>query len=159
MEVRFLQLQNALLPMLTTPSGIIKEVRLLPEKALSPIHITLLGITVALQPSIKVLVLVSIMALQPSRESYIALPSSTTMEIRLLQPKKALPSILVTLWGIMMEVRLLQLLKADFPIFVTLSGIVMEVRLLQDENANSPILVILWGIVIETRLVQFVNVL
>ena len=70
--------------------GIVTEVRpLQPEKALSPMDVTLLGMVVFLQPCINVLLAVSIMALQLSRESYFVLPLSTLMEAKPLQPQKA----------------------------------------------------------------------
>ena len=49
--------------------------------------VTLLGIIVFMQPSIKVLVAVSIIALHPLRESYMLFPDSTIIEVRLVQPK------------------------------------------------------------------------
>ena len=65
-----LQPEKAPSPMLVTLFGIIIEVRpLQPEKALSPIDVTLLGIMVFLHPSINMLDAVLIMALQLSRES------------------------------------------------------------------------------------------
>ena len=51
------------------------------------IFVTLEGITLALHPAIKAFSLVSMMALQFSRESYVSLPSATTIEVRFLQPK------------------------------------------------------------------------
>ena len=47
--------------------------------AYETIVVTVLGMTVFLQPTIKVLLLVLIMALQPFRESYTVLSSSTTV--------------------------------------------------------------------------------
>ena len=49
--------------------GIVKEVKPLPQKEPAPIVVTLEGINVFLHPTIKVLVAVSMMALQPSRLS------------------------------------------------------------------------------------------
>ena len=68
--------------------------------------VTLLGITVFLQPAIKVFVAVSIMALQSLRESYFAFSDSTIMEERLEQPSTTRTSIVFTLLGIFIEVRL-----------------------------------------------------
>ena len=66
--------------------GIEIEVRPLhPRNALKPILVTLFGMTVFLHPAIMVLDAVSIIALQLSRESYLGLPLSTLMEVRLLQ--------------------------------------------------------------------------
>ena len=112
------------------------EARLLqPSNAEIPIEVTLLGIIVAEQPALRQLLLVSIMALQLSRESYVVLPSSTMMEVRLLQPEKAEPPMLATLSGMVMEVRLLQPENAQIPMLVTPSGIVMDARLPQPLNA------------------------
>ena len=69
-EVRLLHLINALSPMLVTLLGIVMEVRL--ERianAPSPILVTLLGIIVDAHPCINVLLFVSMIALQLSRES------------------------------------------------------------------------------------------
>jgi hypothetical protein len=68
-------------------------------------EVTLSGITVFMHPAMIVFVAVSIIALHPLRESYFVLPSSTTMEVNLLQPRKAEVPIEVTLLGIVMEVR------------------------------------------------------
>ena len=67
--------------------------------------------------------------------------SGMTIEVRLEQPEKAPPPMLVTLEGILMEVRLEQPLKALFPMLVTLEGILMEVRLERPLKAYSPMAV------------------
>ena len=86
MEAREAQLVNAELPILVTLLGMVMEVREeQPEKAPLPILVTLLGIIVFWQPTIRVLVAVSIIALQFSRLSYVLLPLSTTIEVRLEQ--------------------------------------------------------------------------
>ena len=93
--------------MLVTLLGISTEVRLVHQmNAHSPILVTLLGITVFLQPKINVLVAVSIIALQLLRESYIEFPLDTTIVVRPVQPENAEPPMLVTLLGIVTEVRL-----------------------------------------------------
>ena len=92
--------------MLVTLLGIVTDVR--PEQslnALNPMLVTLLGIVVDWHPAIRVLEAVSIMALQFSRESYIVLPLSTTIEVREEQPLKAELPMLVTLLGIVTDVR------------------------------------------------------
>ena len=71
----------------------------------SPMLVTELGIMVDWQPAMSVLLAVSIIALQLSRESYIVLPLSTTIEVRLSQPASTANSMLVTELGIVMEVR------------------------------------------------------
>ena len=92
--------------MLVTELGIVMEVRA--EQTLnapSPMLVTELGMVVDWHPAIRVLEAVSIIALQFSRESYIVLPLSTTMEVREEQYMNALFSMLVTELGIVMEVR------------------------------------------------------
>ena len=69
---------------------------------------TPLGMTVFLQPAIRVLDSVSIMALQLLRESYFVLPVSTLIEVRLVQKEKAELPMDVTLLGMVTEVRLVQ---------------------------------------------------
>ena len=93
--------------------------------------VTLLGIVVFLHPAIRVFELVSIMALQLSLESYLLLPASTLMEVRLVQPKNVHPPMLVTLLGMVMEVRAVQSSNASSPMLLTLLGMAMEVRLVQ----------------------------
>ena len=70
--------------------------------------VTELGMDVFIQPTIKVLVPISIIALQLFRESYMGFLSSTTMDVKPLQLAKAPPSMLVTELGIVTEVRPLQ---------------------------------------------------
>ena len=98
-------------------------------KAAYPILVTLSGISVATQPAINVLLLVSIMALHPPRESNVVLFSATVMVVRLGHSAKAPIPMLATLAGMVMAVRLLQLKKAYASMLVTLSGMVMAVRL------------------------------
>jgi hypothetical protein len=109
MVVRLLQSEKAHTPMLVTPSGMVMEVRLLQLwKAEPPMLVTLSGIIVAEHPVIRVLLLVSMIALHPPRESYTAFPSATVMAVRLVQPEKASSPMLVTPSGMVMAVRLLQ---------------------------------------------------
>ena len=79
------QPEKASFPMLVTLLGISMDVRPQPEKAWSPMLVTLLGIVLLLHPCTKLLVAVSIMALQPSRLSYFGFPSATTIEVIFLQ--------------------------------------------------------------------------
>ena len=82
-DVRPLQLWNAPFPMLVTPSGIVMEVSSLqPPNAQFPMLVTLLGIIVFLQPAIRALYAVLMIALQLSLESYTVFPSSTVIEVR-----------------------------------------------------------------------------
>ena len=115
---------------------------------------TLLGIIVFEHPFIKVLVAVSIMALQLSRESYFGLPLSTLIDVKPLQPKKALSPMDVTLLGMVRDVRPLQPEKACSPIDVTLPGMVRDVRPLQPEKACSPIDVTPPGMASDVRPLQ-----
>ena len=129
------QPSNAEPPMLVTESGMLIDVNRQPWNAWSPIFITELGIMVDLQPAIRVLEAVSIMALQFSRESYIVLPLSTNMEVREEQPLNAPVSMLLTELGMVREVREEQPLNALFPMLVTELGRVREVREEQPLNA------------------------
>ena len=107
-----------------TESGIVTDLKpKQPAKALSPIAIIELDITVFLHPTINLFVVVSMMALQLSLESYILLPSSTAKLVMLGQRVKAPTSISVTEFGIMTDVSSAQLLNADRPIEVTEFGI------------------------------------
>ena len=123
--------EKALLPMDVTLLGIVMDVSPLQySKAFLPILVTLLGIIVSLHPDKIVLVAVLMMALQLSRESYMVLPFSTLIEVR-LQPEKAETPMLVTLLGMVTEVKPLQPEKAKSSMYLTLLGIVTEVRPLQ----------------------------
>ena len=70
--------------------------------------VTLLGIIVDLQPAIRVLDEVSIIALQLSRESYVVFSPSTMIEVKLKQLEKAASPMLVTLLGMVTEIKSLQ---------------------------------------------------
>ena len=80
-----------------------------PSNADFPMLVTELGMVVDWHPAISVLEAVSIMALQFSRESYIVLPLSTTMEVREEQYENADSPMLVTEVGMVTEVREKQL--------------------------------------------------
>ena len=67
--------------------------------------VTPLGMTVFMQPDNKVLLDVSIIALQLFLESYFGLSSATNIEVKPEQPSNALDSMLVTPAGISMEVK------------------------------------------------------
>lgn len=73
--------------------------------------VTLLGITVFLHPLINLLLSFSMMALQSLRESYTVLPSCTLMVSKLIQPRKGIPQMPVTLAGIITLVSDEQLTK------------------------------------------------
>ena len=112
MEVREEQSSNAQPPMLVTELGMVTEVREeQPLNAWSPMLVTELGMVVDWHPAIRVLEAVSIMALQFSRESYIVLPLSTTMEVREVQLSNTSLVISFTEAGMMIEVREVQLLN------------------------------------------------
>ena len=108
--------------------------------------VTLLGITVFLQPATSVLLAVSIMALQPSRLSYTLLSAATVMLSRPEHSPNASYPMLVTLLGISTLVRPKQLWNAPTPMLVTLLGISMLVRPEQPWNTQYPMLVTLLGI-------------
>ena len=99
------QFSNASFSMLTTPLGMVIDFRFERlSKAYWPIEVTLLGIEVFVHPHTKVLVAVSMMALQLLRESYFVLLASTFIEVRPPHPRKALFEMFVTLEGIVKEV-------------------------------------------------------
>ena len=133
--VRPVQPQKASPPIFTTESGIAISVSpVQPSKAPFPIAVTELGITVPLQPAISVLLSVSIMALQLSRESYFLLPAETVIVVRLSH------------W-----------LNNASPMVVNDAGISMLVSPQQQENACSPISCTELGIVIAVSPVQSWN--
>ena len=108
-EVNPEQPEKAELEILVTFSPIVTEVS--PEqsaKARSPIEVTELGMVVFLQPTIKLFVDVSIIALQLLRESYVLLFLSTTKEVSPEQSRKAHEPMDVTELGMVNEVRLEQ---------------------------------------------------
>ena len=73
--------------MLVTLLGMVTDVReVQPEKALSPMLVTLFGIWVFLQANSKQSDSVKIIALQLSLESYLGLSDATLMEVRPVQP-------------------------------------------------------------------------
>jgi hypothetical protein len=130
-----LQALNANNPIVVTPLGIVMLVKELhPENEFVPMVVTLLGIIVFLQPKTNVFVVVSIIALQLSLESYTEFPSSTTMfDKELLLPKE--PLIWVTFLGIVIEVREEQFLNVLNPMKFTLRGINIVVKDVQLLNA------------------------
>ena len=71
--------------MFVTPAGTNSSVRPLPQKAPPAIVVTLLGIDVPAHPTIKVLSMVFIIALQSFRLSKTGLSSATTIELKLGQ--------------------------------------------------------------------------
>ena len=87
-DVKPEQPEKALPPMVVTLLGIVTDVKPeQPEKALPPMVVTLLGMVVLLQPAMRVLVLVTMIALQLSREPYVAFPDSTIIEVKPEQPE------------------------------------------------------------------------
>ena len=93
---------------------------------------------------------------QPSKAPppILVTPHGIVTLLRLVQPSKVKAPILVTLDGIEILLRLLQPTKTPPPILVTLVGIVMLLRLTQPLKAHSPILVTPHGIVMLPRLLQ-----
>ena len=113
--------------------------------------VTLLGITVFIQPAINVLEDLSIIALQLLRESYFVFPLETVIEVKPLQRENAPEPMVVTLLGMVMLVRLEQPSNAPEPMVVTLLGMVTLVRLEQPLNAPEPMVVTLLGMVMLVR--------
>ena len=109
---KLLQSLKAPFPISVTPSGITILFSVVPSKAPPPIVVTVFGIFVLLNPIFKVFVAVSITALQLSLLSYVELPSSTTIDSKLVQPLNTVFSILCTSAGMVMDLRLTQLRNA-----------------------------------------------
>ena len=107
-----------------------------------PIAVTLFGIIVTLLPQTKVLVAVSIMALQLSRESKTLLASSTTSEVSEFTRKAPIP-ISVTLAGTTTDVNF-EPPKAEYPTYCKLFDSLMSVKS-QELNACVSIRVTLFG--------------
>ena len=95
-----------------------------PEKAPPPMDVTVLGMVVFLQPTIRVLSLVRISALQLSRESYVALPAATTIDVRASQSSNTALPINVTLLPMVTLVKSEQPANARLQMDVTLLGMV-----------------------------------
>ena len=133
-EVKAVQLVNADSPIVVTEFGIVILVSAQPRNANSPMLVTLLGITEFLHPETKVLVSVSMMALQLSRLSYTGLPCSMFMLVRFGHASKAVFLMYVTEEGMVMLV-MPELLKAKFSMLSTAFGIAMSVRFVQLANA------------------------
>ena len=81
------------------------------------------GIIVSLHPKTNVLVAVTMIALQLSRESNIGFPRSTTKELSCSHNSKLFFSITVTLFGMNNDVSSSHPFMASKPMFVTKSGI------------------------------------
>ena len=164
-------------PIETTELGMLIDKRFeQPQKAQSPMAVTVLRIIVFWHPTTSVFVAVSMMALQLFRESYTVLPSATVIcSMSGHEPKAFLP-IKVTEDGISNDVREVDI-KASYPMkatalpnatdasdeqfqnavepmVVTLFGNVMDARLEQKLNARSPMVSTVTGISTETRLWQ-----
>ncbi len=128
--------ENAPSPIDVTELGMMMNVKPeQPEKAEPPIDVTPSGITVLLHPLINSLAEVFIIALQDSLESYTGLPSSTIIDVKPVQPLKALSPIDVTELGMMRDVKPVQPLKALSPIDVTELGMVRDVKPEQAQKA------------------------
>ncbi len=146
------QPQNASWPMLVTLLGMEMEVRLEhPQKANPPMLVTVFGMVEFLQPAIRVLEDVSIMALQLFLESYLGFDGSIKMVFNIEQHQKTRLPMLVTLLPMVTEVSPEHPQKASFSMLVTLLGMVMEGRLEQPSKAIRPMLVTLLGMAMEVR--------
>ena len=147
-EVR-LQPEKAAYPMLITELGIVKEVRLQPENAKSPMPVTELGIVkeVRLQPEkapspMLVTELGIIVFILPATSIFVSVSMMALQSSR--ESYFAFPLSTV------IEVRS-QPENALFPMLFTELGIVKEVRPLQPEKALSPIETTEFGIAIADR--------
>ena len=80
-----------------------------PEKAQLPIAVTEFGIIVFMQPAIRVLLSVSIIALQLSRESYFVLLLSITIDDKSRQKENIYLPIEFTELGMVTDVKPVQL--------------------------------------------------
>ena len=135
-EVKSLQPQKAMLPIVVTELGMVTEVMPEYSNALSAIEVTPSGIEVPLQPKSRVLVAVSIMALQLERESYTGLSDATFMVVRaILCSNNTLP-IFSTPLPMFTEAKEEQLMNAPSPNSFTELGMVMEVKASQPLNAK-----------------------
>ena len=132
-------------PKYVTEDGMVIDVReVQSQKQLNPKLVTEDGMTVVLHPRIILLVDVSIIALQLSRESYTLLFLSTVIDSREEQPLKQESPKLVTEDGMSMDVRDLQPLKHLSPKLVTEDGMVIDVREEQPLKQAFPKLVTLY---------------
>ena len=116
--------------------------------ASSSIEVIEFGIIVFLQPAIKAFVLVSIMALELSRESKVVFSLFMTILFNLEQRINASLPIEFTELPMATEVSLEQSKNALLPISVTEFGMVTEVNPSQSKNASSPISVTEFGIIV-----------
>ena len=103
---------------------------------------------VFLQPTIKLFVDVSIIALQLLRESYVPLFLSTVTEVSPEQPQKAALPMEVTELGMETKVRPVQSQKTQSPIEVTELGMVTEVSPEQRKKAYSLMAVTELGMIV-----------
>ena len=140
------------------PSGKLTSSRLFKsEKAPFPIEVILETIFVALQPDINVLVFVSIMALQSSRESYTAFPLSTFKTSKFEHPEKGECPIFSTVSGITILVKDVQPLKASAPISIRPCGKTISLRFVHPEKASKSIFLTPLPITIFVKDVQYLN--
>ena len=108
--------------MLVTDEGMVMLVKPVQSKnARSLMLVTDEGMVVVLQPATRVLLAVSIIALQLLRESYFVLRASTLMLVKPVQPENAELPMLVTDEGMVMLVKPLQSLNAFSPMLCTSS--------------------------------------
>ena len=132
--------------------GIDKDVNPLhPQKEEAPINVTVAGILVLLQPTIRALVAETIIALQLSLESYLVFWGETIIEDKPEQFLKAPVPIEFNELPIFNDVKPLHPLNAYCPILVTEFGIDKDVKPLQLENALSSIDVTELGIVTDVK--------
>ena len=142
---RLVQPEKADSPISVTLSGITISARLVQsEKADLPIDVTLSGITISAR----------LAQLEKADSPISDTLSGITISVRLSQPEKVSASIIVRLSGIVISARLVQPEKADSPISVTLSGITISLRLVQSLKVPSSIIIKLFESFTFERLVQ-----
>ena len=115
------------------------------------------GMTVVMMPSCSVLVLVLMMALQFSRESYTVFSGSTVTEVseeQLQNALKALSPIVVNPSGKVTDFKPVHPLKAYSLMVFTALGMTISCRLAQPKKALVPMLVICGGRTMERRFLQ-----
>lgn len=126
-----------------------------PLNAVKPIALVSFGMTVFMQPAIRVPLLVSMMALHPSAELYFSLPSSTMMLSRLVQSVKGFNVITVTDLGITTAASFLQLQNASSPIYSMELGSSISVSEVQFANVPSLMIETEFGIETKAKDEQF----
>ena len=146
--------------MVVTEFGIVTAVIMQWRKAHFPIFVTELGMVYAsvLPAGYPTNVVFALLNRTPSSELYAGLLLSTTIDIKLQHPLKALFPINVTEFGMVIDVKPLYE-NASPSIDVTELGMVIDVKPVHPEKATLPMDVTEFGMVTEASLVQTENAL